>query len=341
MKKKIIYVEKIWAWIKKKGQNFGDWVNANFWKIFPYFFGICWFYSFFLLWYFMIDYQAIIFVYAFFWPIFDIVDAMLYVVCYFLGVISDLLFDDNLVLNAKFTTEGDANATEVQALIFKIEDLMGNISFQFDIFQEIIQSTEFLTNLSTYSDITIAKFSILIYLIDSSLSLWIKFEMLEHTIVNHFYSLIYSMSDIYVTNHFWRMFNICLTPLIKHIFLHFQVFLEVYLTSLVELNEFLSNLQRGAISPLDAKVSLEHFRIIFEQHRTILMSAGDLPKQRFFLSEWNMIDVVYADAVNDLEGWLHRVDTAILNYQQYIETPNKSFLWWLRTTHKKAHPQLL
>lgn len=102
-------------------------------------------------------------------PIDYLVDALLWSIAFVLGIISDIIFDDNLILNAKYTTLGDANATDIQTLIFSIEERMELIAEKLEIFQDIVHSPEFIANLQSHGNVAVVKFSFITFLIDSSM----------------------------------------------------------------------------------------------------------------------------------------------------------------------------
>jgi len=309
-------------------------------KMYPYFGWFFLVYYFFQLLYVMACSYDIDVVDAVLGPIDYLVDALLFSIAYVLGLISDVIFDDNLILNAKYTTLGDANATDIQTLIFSIEERMELIADKLEIFQDIVHSPEFIANLQSHGNVAVVKFSFITFLIDSSMPRWFYLEMLEHTIVNSFYATIYSMSDIYVTNWFWRMFNNGTTPFAKLILTYFDLYLEIYHMDLVSLIDFCQNLQRSPVmSVKEMTVNLEFFRIIYEGHLRILMAHAPTGPIMIDSSETQFL-VHYKTVEANLAGWLEVVNDFILDYKDTIEIPNKSFLFWLRQKHKQVHPQL-
>lgn len=319
-----------------------NWMNKFVSKIFPYLFWFILLLYFSQLFYFMVGCHLTLFLYSLLGPIDYIVYALYDGTAIVLGWISDIIFDDNLILNEKYTTLGDANATDIQALIFEIEEYMELISDKLIILQDIVHSPEFIVNLQSHGDIVVRKFSVITFLIDSTLHAWTYLEMLEHTFVNSFYTMIYSMSDIYVTNHFWRIFNDKLSPFVKLILGYFLVYLQTYLMDLTEMIQFCEKIQASPImSVKDMTVNLEYFRIIFESHKNILVSSRHIYGDYGNLFTLDLRKLPYTAVEPYFYDWLHQINKMVTVYKDFIEVPDKSFLYWLRKTHKEAHPQLL
>lgn len=156
--------------MKEKIENILNKLNKYLFKIYPYLGWIFFFCYFFHLLFIMFYVHEIKLLNLVLGPIDYLVDALLYTISFILGIISDIVFDDNLILNAKYTTLGDANATDIQTLIFSIEEQMQLISDNLVTFHDIIHSPEFIANLQTHGNATVAKFSVITFLIESTLS---------------------------------------------------------------------------------------------------------------------------------------------------------------------------
>lgn len=267
----------------------------------------------------MIDYNYIIFANAYLWAFIQYIWK-----CWclgsgtILGFISDLIFDDNLIDNKRLATLGDDELTKVHDALVASHSAMFQIRWNFAALMEIIYSSEFKYQLNFYYNEEIfKKFNIFWSFFYLHIGVINHLDILLGSLSNDFYLFLYQLGEMYVPNWWWRRIIYQLVPLTlddMNLFASHLIALNDHLMNFIT---FCENIQNGVyMSPDEAMVDFANLIKELKQDLT------------YFRSTTFVRDIV-------------RCDELYIIYKARMGIRNTSFLYWLRATHKKAHPYLL